>query len=94
MAGEMMETNQNLSFIPISLEWGDDSWRKQAACRGISTEEFFKEQVPKAKQICESCPVKSACLQFALTNDIGWGIYGGMTSKERRRAFKYVVSKR
>jgi WhiB family redox-sensing transcriptional regulator len=97
MAGEMMEKESNPFYIPIDIEWGDGEWRQNAACKGTPTEDFFtfeSKVVDKIKKVCETCPVKKDCLQFALTNDISWGVYGGMTSRERNKTFKHAVSRR
>lgn len=39
----------------------------------------------EAKKICESCEVRSECLQYALENDERFGIWGGLSERERRR---------
>ena len=41
--------------------------------------------IQKAKSICKGCPVRAGCLQIALNADIQYGIWGGLTEKERRR---------
>ena len=38
----------------------------------------------KAKQVCQGCPVRTECLAEALDNQIEWGVWGGMTERERR----------
>ena len=38
----------------------------------------------KAKQLCAGCPVRTECLAEALDNQIEWGVWGGMTERERR----------
>ena len=38
----------------------------------------------KAKQLCSGCPVRTECLAEALDNQIEWGVWGGMTERERR----------
>ena len=38
----------------------------------------------KAKQVCGACPVRTECLAEALDNQIEWGVWGGMTERERR----------
>lgn len=94
----MIISKQNQPILLPSLNsWGSDEWRKEAECKGLDTSDFFTvddKKVRRIKKICDICTVKDECLQFALTNDISWGIYGGMTSKERNRAFKHVVSNR
>jgi WhiB family redox-sensing transcriptional regulator len=38
----------------------------------------------RAKLVCSGCPVRSECLAEALDNRIEWGVWGGMTERERR----------
>jgi WhiB family redox-sensing transcriptional regulator len=62
-------------------------WQLQANCDETNTELFFSElksKVEKAKAICNSCPVKSECLEFALNDGIEFGIFGGVTASERK----------
>jgi len=63
----------------------NDNWAGQAACRGGSDALFVKgAEQNRAKQICSGCPVKAECLAEALDNRIEWGVWGGMTERERR----------
>lgn len=63
-------------------------WHQLAACREASGRIFFEESVrlivKEAKAICNKCPVRQTCLEFALDND-EVGIWGGMTTTERRK---------
>jgi hypothetical protein len=57
------------------------------ACKDVDTNLFFSElksKVEKAKAICNSCVVKSECLEFALNDGIEFGIFGGVTADERK----------
>ena len=63
-------------------------WRPQAACRDSDTEVFFPESdadAAPALAICAACPVREACLDFALATNQADGIWGGATETERRR---------
>lgn len=63
-------------------------WKDQAACRGADLALFFPEPGAKyleAKVVCDRCPVKVECLDYALDNGELFGIWGGSTEKERRR---------
>ncbi|WP_037304411.1 WhiB family transcriptional regulator [Amycolatopsis orientalis] len=68
----------------------------EAACRGEDPELFFPvtetgpgaRQVARAKAVCARCPVTSACLAFALDNGLAHGVFGGLTSSERRRPIR------
>jgi len=62
-------------------------WRELAACRGTDLEVFFPgrgESAGPARQVCAACPVRQACLDYAITNGIVHGIWGGLTGRERR----------
>jgi WhiB family redox-sensing transcriptional regulator len=67
-------------------------WRDGAACRHRDPELFFPEgtvgpallQADQAKRVCQSCPVRTSCLDFALRHGLGFGIWGGVTGEERR----------
>jgi len=63
-------------------------WRQQAACRDSDTNTFFPDsdaQAGPALAICATCPVRDACLEFALETNQPDGIWGGATETERRR---------
>jgi WhiB family redox-sensing transcriptional regulator len=68
-------------------------WWHAAACRDAEPELFFpisataasSAQVKRAKLICASCPVRSACLTYALDHRQEQGIWGGLTEEERHR---------
>ena len=64
------------------------SWRQHAACRGIDPNIFYPvsdDEAEEAKGICAACPVRQACLEFALANRERDGVWGGATERERRR---------
>jgi WhiB family redox-sensing transcriptional regulator len=62
-------------------------WRELAACRGADLEVFFPgrgESAGPARQVCAACPVRQACLDYAISNRIAYGVWGGLTGRERR----------
>lgn len=67
-------------------------WRESAACRFLDTDLFFPigkaglaiGEIQRAKAVCASCPVRQACLTFALDTHQGYGIWGGYDDDERR----------
>jgi WhiB family redox-sensing transcriptional regulator len=64
------------------------SWQDYANCRGADADLFFPERgasTRKAKAICAACEVKGDCLDFALLAGEKFGIWGGMSERERRR---------
>ena len=62
------------------------AWSNQAACRETDPDEMFVQGAAqnRVKQICNGCPVKMECLADALDNRIEFGVWGGMTERERR----------
>ncbi|MGL5826522.1 MAG: WhiB family transcriptional regulator [Nocardioides sp.] len=65
--------------------WVED-WARVAACRQSQPDQLFVRgaEQNKAKQVCAGCPVRTECLAEALDNEIEWGVWGGMTERERR----------
>jgi hypothetical protein len=61
-----------------------EDWRAAAACFGTDTETFFTRSTGEAKAFCARCPVRAECLYDALTTDNTRGIWGGLTSSERK----------
>lgn len=64
------------------------SWHEQALCAQTDPEAFFPEKggsTREAKRVCSSCEVKADCLEYALANDERFGIWGGLSERERRR---------
>ena len=62
-------------------------WQARAACRGARIEVFFPgrgEAAGPARQVCARCSVCQRCLEFAVSNRIVSGIWGGLTGPERR----------
>lgn len=69
-------------------------WRARAACRDEDPEIFFPTatevtphgwlEVAEAQRVCDRCPVRRACLSSALESGEEFGIWGGLTEKERR----------
>ena len=63
-------------------------WTELALCAETDPEAFFPEKggsTREAKSVCRSCEVRAECLEFALENDERFGIWGGMSERERRR---------
>lgn len=63
-------------------------WQEQSLCKEADPEQFFPEKggaTALAKKLCKGCPVKAQCLEFALTNDERFGIWGGLSERERRK---------
>ncbi|HET7490158.1 MAG TPA: WhiB family transcriptional regulator [Acidimicrobiales bacterium] len=64
------------------------SWQHQANCLGVDPDLFFPERgasTREAKEVCRGCVVRMDCLEYALDNAEKFGIWGGMSERERRR---------
>jgi WhiB family transcriptional regulator, redox-sensing transcriptional regulator len=79
---------------PQEEEGPDLSWHEQALCAQTDPEAFFPDKggsTRQAKQVCMRCPVRVQCLNYALENDERFGIWGGLSERERRRVKKAAV---
>lgn len=71
---------------PLTPE--DPEWKDRALCAQTDPEAFFPEKggsTRDAKRVCSGCEVRAECLSFALSNDERFGIWGGLSERERRR---------
>lgn len=72
------------------------NWRTAGACLTADPDLFFPiavgdvatKEVARAQRICESCPVKQQCLDFAMQTREPTGIWGGTTPEERIRVLR------
>jgi WhiB family redox-sensing transcriptional regulator len=70
------------------FEEGDRTWQVQANCLGVDPDLFFPERgasTREAKAVCRACVVREECLEYALVNGEKFGIWGGLSERERRR---------
>ena len=70
------------------------SWQDRALCAQTDPEAFFPEKVGstrEAKKVCRSCEVRAECLEYALEHDERFGIWGGLSERERRKLKKRAV---
>ena len=67
------------------MVWSND-WAALAACNGTDPDELFVQGAAqnRAKLICMGCEVRTECLADALDNRVEFGVWGGMTERERR----------
>jgi WhiB family transcriptional regulator, redox-sensing transcriptional regulator len=64
------------------------AWQTDSLCAQTDPEAFFPEKggsTRDAKKICGQCEVRAQCLQYALDNDERFGIWGGLSERERRK---------
>ena len=67
------------------MSWNND-WAAQAACRTTDPDTLFVQGAAqnRVKAICLGCTVRTECLADALDNNVEFGVWGGMTERERR----------
>ncbi len=83
---------QELQLITLTGEdEGELSWQERSLCAQTDPEVFFPEKggsTREAKKVCVGCEVRAECLEYALANDERFGIWGGLSERERRRLKK------
>lgn len=62
---------------PVCMRTDPDAWFPDVGGEGTD--------VRKVKKLCQACPVKTECLTFALANNEPYGIWGGLSTRERQR---------
>ncbi len=93
--GVPMAEGQGLTgFLGLGFDDDLESWQERALCAQTDPEAFFPEKggsTREAKKICSQCPVRAECLEYALANDERFGIWGGLSERERRRLRRRAV---
>ena len=75
-------------------ETEEQEWQERALCAQTDPEAFFPEKggsTREAKKVCTGCDVRAECLEYALANDERFGIWGGLSERERRKLKRRVV---
>jgi len=78
----------------VEGEDGALSWQERSLCAHTDPEAFSPEKggsTREAKKVCVGCEVRSECLEYALANDERFGIWGGLSERERRKLKKRAV---
>ena len=83
---------------PEAYATQDLTWQRRGACRDVSPSLFFGPEgegrhqrhfrESAAKAVCSRCPVRTACLAFAVATGEPFGVWGGTTEGERARRFE------
>lgn len=71
----------------VGIDDDDLGWQERALCAQTDPEAFFPEKggsTREAKKVCLTCEVRTECLDYAVANDERFGIWGGMSERERR----------
>jgi WhiB family redox-sensing transcriptional regulator len=93
-----------VSILASSLALGsaDYTWRNEAVCKDTDPELFFPVgttgqallQIDRAKEVCDECPVKVRCLDFAIETNQDSGIWGGTSEEERRDIRRRIAARK
>ena len=81
----------------VTFEGGEEvemSWKERSLCAQTDPEAFFPEKggsTREAKKVCVGCEVRAECLEYALAHDERFGIWGGLSERERRKFKKEAV---
>lgn len=65
-------------------------WHARAACRDMDSGIFFEGRTDYAREICEGCPVRNRCLEYAVVTNQSFGVWGGTTPAMRRKIRKQI----
>jgi WhiB family redox-sensing transcriptional regulator len=77
-----------LAVLMARVVEGPEPWQARALCAQTDPEAFFPDRggsVRAARVVCARCPVRAECLEFALEHDERFGVWGGLSERERRR---------
>jgi WhiB family redox-sensing transcriptional regulator len=81
-------------FLISDEDAEEAGWQERALCAQTDPEAFFPEKggsTREAKKVCLTCDVRTECLESALMNDERFGIWGGLSERERRKLKKRAV---
>ena len=78
-----------MSIMASNAGW-DQDWAAQGSCSQTDPDELFVQgaEQNRAKAVCMGCVVRTECLADALDNRTEFGVWGGMTERERRALLK------
>lgn len=87
-----LKSGQAFAAAPLAdLLGGPEAWQERALCAQVDPEAFFPEKggsTREAKRVCGRCPVRVDCLQHALEHHEAFGIWGGLSERDRRKLKK------
>lgn len=94
------EDGQRAHLSLVATEFDDlfeaveEQWQDRALCAQTDPEAFFPEKggsTREAKRICLGCEVRNECLEYALAHDERFGIWGGLSERERRKLKRGII---
>lgn len=70
-------------------------WTEEARCRDRDPDEFFRRGAAQSRgaiRVCRGCPVKDDCLSYAVEHGVDFGVWGGLTERQRRAHQRRVLA--
>lgn len=83
----------------MTIRWDADrpfKWQDFALCLETDPDVFFPEKgssADPARSVCGECPVRLQCLDYALSRELAYGVFGGLTPRERQALVRRRVSR-
>lgn len=77
------------------LNSSSNAWMAESLCAQVDPELFFPDKgasTKEAKKVCQKCPVTSECLEYAMSSDDRYGVFGGLSERDRRKLRKEARS--
>ena len=97
-ATRQAEPARSNSSVLSLIAGGEDEtilgWQERALCAQTDPEAFFPEKggsTREAKKVCVACEVRAECLEYALAHDERFGIWGGLSERERRKLKRRAI---
>jgi WhiB family redox-sensing transcriptional regulator len=98
---DRVQASLNLMSV-LAMDGDGNPWRDRAACQSVSADLFFPigrtgdaiEHIEAAKAVCRTCPVRDACLRFAIETNQEAGVWGGTSEDERDRIRRAWLARR
>lgn len=83
----MTATTHDEPMNPLRLPTREEiAWQDWGMCSQTSPDAFFPDKgqpTAAAKRVCATCPVQAECLEYALANNERYGVWGGLSERER-----------
>ncbi len=83
-----MQVQDFIEMVKVQRADPNSRWQERANCLGVDPDLFFPERgasTREAKGVCRGCEVRLECLEYALVHGEKFGIWGGLSERERRR---------
>ncbi len=84
-----MSATTPLSLTTLGID--ERPWAARGACRQFDPDLFFPVSdgsADEALRICRACPVLEDCREWALDTRVAYGVWGGLTERDRKRLLR------